>query len=124
MMLYNTVCSYPFDTMLHLVPPSLSTGTEVFFSPWGEKDLAIFGNITVGKSKRKRSRSTNNRSGWRILGSVAWADELVVGSRPWNNATQVCADWSRRGGKSNVRKAAQKISCNMSRKDPSPPYQH
>ena len=77
--------------ILNLVPPSLSAGTEVFFSPGGEHDLAIIGSFTVGKGKWERSRSTNDGTSWGILRSVAWADELVVGGRPWDDATQVCA---------------------------------
>ena len=75
-----------------LVPPSLLSGTEIFLGPRREKDLSIVGSITVGKSERKRSGSTNNGSIGGVLRSVAWAHELVVGSRPWDNASQVCAD--------------------------------
>ena len=84
------------DMILNLVPPSLSAGTEVLFSPGRENDLAILSSITVGKGKWKRSRSTNDGTSWGILRSVAWADELVVGGRPWDNTTQVCAHCSKR----------------------------
>ena len=43
------------------------------------------------KSKGKRGGSTNNGTGGCILGSVAWALELVGGSRPWDDASQVSA---------------------------------
>ena len=74
-----------------LVPPSLSSSTEVILSPGGEKDLAILGNVAVCKGKGKRSGSTNNGSIRRVLGSVAWAHELVVGRRPWHNASKMGA---------------------------------
>jgi hypothetical protein len=45
----------------------------------------------VGKGKWKGSRSTDNSSGGGVLRSVAWAHELVVGSRPWDNTSQVSA---------------------------------
>jgi hypothetical protein len=75
-----------------LVPPSLSSGTEVILGPWGEKNLSIFGNIAVGKGKWKRGRSTNNCTIRGVLRSVAWAHELVLGGRPWNDTSQVSAD--------------------------------
>jgi len=45
----------------------------------------------VGKSEGKRGRSTDNGTGGGVLGSVAWAHELVVGGGPWDNASQVGA---------------------------------
>ena len=48
----------------------------------------------MGKSERKRGRSTDNVSIRGVLGSVARAHELVVGGRPWDDATQVSADCS------------------------------
>mmetsp|Transcript_17756 Transcript_17756/g.28675 ORF Transcript_17756/g.28675 Transcript_17756/m.28675 type:complete len:234 (+) Transcript_17756:218-919(+) len=78
--------------LVRLVPPSLSSGTEVILGPRREHDLAIVGNVTVGKSERKRSRSTDNGSIRSVLRSVARAHELVVGRRPWHNASQVSAD--------------------------------
>jgi len=45
----------------------------------------------VGKSKGKRGRSTDNMTIRGVLGSVTGAHELVVGSGPWDNATQVSA---------------------------------
>ena len=47
----------------------------------------------MGKSERKRGRSTNDVSIRGVLGSVARAHELVVGSGPWDDATQVSADY-------------------------------
>mmetsp|Transcript_13378 Transcript_13378/g.37667 ORF Transcript_13378/g.37667 Transcript_13378/m.37667 type:complete len:219 (-) Transcript_13378:442-1098(-) len=75
-----------------LVPPSLASGSEIILRPWGEGDLSIFSGVAVGKSKGKRGRSTNDVSIRGILGSVARAHELVVGGRPWDDATQVSAD--------------------------------
>ena len=46
----------------------------------------------MGKSEGKRGRSTDNVSIRSVLGSVARAHELVVGGRPWDDATQVSAD--------------------------------
>ena len=77
---------------LILVPPSLSSGAEVVLDPWREDDLAILGGVAVGKGKWKRSGSTDNGSSWGVLRSVAWAHELVVSSRPWDDTSQVCAD--------------------------------
>ena len=57
----------------------------------GEDDLSTLVNIAVGKGKGKRGRSTNNGSGWGVLGSVAWALEFVGGGRPWDNTSQVSA---------------------------------
>lgn len=77
-----------------LVPPSLSTSTEIVLGPWAEDNLSTFLiSITMGKSKWKRSRSTNNCTLWGILRSVARALELVGGSRPWDHTSQVSADY-------------------------------
>lgn len=62
-----------------LVPPAFAIGTEVDLGPGGEHDLAIFGNVAVGKSKGKRGGSTNDGAGGGVLRSVARAHELVVG---------------------------------------------
>jgi hypothetical protein len=43
----------------------------------------------VGKSKGKRGRSANNVTIGGVLGSVAWAHELVLGGRPWDDTSQV-----------------------------------
>ena len=75
-----------------LVPPSLSSGSEIIFGPGGEGDLSVLGGITVGKGKGKRGRSTDNVSIRGVLGSVARAHELVVGGGPWDNTSQVSAD--------------------------------
>jgi len=75
-----------------LVPPSLSSGSEVLFRPGGEEDLAVLAGVAVRKSKGKRSRSTNDVSIGGVLGTVARAHELVVGGGPWDDATQVGAD--------------------------------
>jgi hypothetical protein len=74
-----------------LVPPSLFAGTEVFLDPRREEDLSILSNITVGKSKGKRSRSSDNGTIGGILRSMTWALELVCGSRPRDDASQVSA---------------------------------
>ena len=75
-----------------LVPPSLLVGAEVDFGPGREDNLSRrFLNITVGKSKWERSRSTDNGTSRGILGSVTWALELVGSSRPWDNTSQVSA---------------------------------
>ena len=46
----------------------------------------------MGQGEGKRGRSTYDGSIGRVLGSVAGAHELVAGSRPWDDATQVSAD--------------------------------
>ena len=75
-----------------LVPPALGVGTEVNFCPGGEDDLSRLGiDITVGKGKWKRGGSTDDGTSGGVLGSVAWALELVGGGRPWDNATQMSA---------------------------------
>ena len=79
---------------LGVVPPSLSSGSEIVLGPRGEGDLSVFGGVAVGKSEWKRGRSTDNVSIRSVLGSVARAHELVVGGRPWDDATQVSADCS------------------------------
>ena len=77
-----------------LVPPSLSTSTEIFLGPGAEDNLSTFFiSITMGKSKWKRSRPTNDCTLWGILRSVARALELVGGSRPWDDTSQVSADY-------------------------------
>lgn len=107
---------------MDLVPPSLSTGTEISLSPCAKGDLSI-DVVAVGKSKGEWCRSTDNGSGGGVLfvagkkqirvsemrieyigqvrndkyglthlRSVAWAHEFVVGGRPWDDASQVCAD--------------------------------
>jgi len=75
----------------YLVPPSLPSGTEVIFCPGGEKDLSGVIHFAMGKGKRKRSRSTNDVAVGGVLGSVARAHELVVGSRPWNDTSKMGA---------------------------------
>ena len=80
-----------------LVPPSLSTGTEIVLRPGRENDLVLSVNIAVGKSKGEGGRSTDNMSVRGVLRSVARALELVGSRRPWDNATQMSADCSWRG---------------------------
>ena len=46
----------------------------------------------MGKSKWKRSGSADNGTSGGVLRSMAWAHELVVSSRPWDDASQMCAD--------------------------------
>jgi len=74
-----------------LVPPSLSSGTEVSLSPGAEHNLSIITSITVRKSKGKRGRSTDDMTIRGVLRPVARAHELVVGSGPRDNATQMSA---------------------------------
>jgi hypothetical protein len=91
----NTARQLSYRLLLNsLVPPSLSTSTEIVLGPWAEDNLSTFLiSITMGKSKWKRSRSTNNCTLWGILRSVARALELVGGSRPWDHTSQVSADY-------------------------------
>ena len=49
----------------------------------------------MSKSQGKRRRSTDDMSIGGVLGTVARAHELVVGGRPWDDATQVSADYDR-----------------------------
>jgi len=76
---------------LDLVPPSLSTGTEVILSPGREDDLSRFIDIAVGKSKRERSRPTDDRTIGSVLGSMTGAHELVVGSGPRDDTSKMSA---------------------------------
>jgi hypothetical protein len=75
----------------NLVPPSLSVGAEIKLRPGGEDNLSILANVTVSKGERKRGWPTDNSAGRGVLRSVAWALELIRGSRPWNNTSQVSA---------------------------------
>jgi hypothetical protein len=75
-----------------LVPPSLSTGTEVIFGPGRESDLSIFGGITVSQGKGQWGRSTDNGTIGRVLRTVAGAHEFVLCGRPWDDTSQVSAD--------------------------------
>jgi hypothetical protein len=50
-----------------LSPPGLALSTEVSFSPGGEDDSSGLVSCTVGKSKWKRSWSTNNSSSGGVL---------------------------------------------------------
>jgi len=50
-----------------LHPPRLSLSTEVSLCPGGEDDSSGLIGGTVGKSKWKRSGSTNNGSGGSVL---------------------------------------------------------
>lgn len=86
------------EITISLVPPSFASSTEIIFGPRREDNLAIFRNITMGKGKRKRGRSTDDGAIGRVLRSVAWAHELVLGGRPWYNTTQVSAhcEWEKR----------------------------
>jgi hypothetical protein len=78
-----------------LVPPSLTSGTEIILGPSREQDLAVFGDVTVSKGKWKRSGSTNNGTIRSVLRSVAWAHEFVLSSRPWHDTTQVSTDYTK-----------------------------
>lgn len=75
----------------NLVPPSFRSSAEIVFDPWREKNLAIFGNIAMGKSQGKRSRSTYDGSIGGVLRPMAWTHEFVLSSRPWNYASQMSA---------------------------------
>merc|ERR1711907_304002 len=74
-----------------LIPPSLATGTEIVFRPRRERNLSIIRRFAMGEGERKGGGSSNDVPIRRILRSVARAHELVVGSRPWDDATQVSA---------------------------------
>jgi hypothetical protein len=76
----------------HLIPPSLCVSTEVSLRPGAEKDLSgCLISIDVSQGKRKRGRSTDNGTSGGVLRSMAGAHELVLGSSPGYNATQVSA---------------------------------
>lgn len=75
-----------------LVPPALSVGAEVGLGPGREHDLAVLGHVTVGKGEGKGSGAANDGTGGGVLGSVAGAHELVVGSGPRDDAAKVGAD--------------------------------
>ena len=75
-----------------LVPPAGSVGTEVGLGPGGEHDLAILGNVAVGKGEGKGGGTADDGTGGGVLGSVAGAHELVVGSGPRDDAAKVGAD--------------------------------
>jgi len=74
-----------------LNPPGLSLGTEVCLSPGRENKVSRLAGIKVGKGEWKGGRSTDNGSSGCVLRSVAWAHELVVRGRPWDDTSQVCA---------------------------------
>ncbi len=95
---------------LALVPPSLSTGAEVLLSPWGEKDLAVLGNFSVGQCKRERSRTSDDSPFRRVLRPMARAHELIIGGGPWYDASQVGAHWSKL---SNPYETSTLSSCNL-----------
>ena len=75
----------------YLLPPGLSSSTEIFLSPGSEGNNSSIIDITVGKCKRQGSRSSYNGSGRSVLRSVTWAHELVVGGRPRYDTSQVSA---------------------------------
>ena len=75
-----------------LVPPAGSVSTEVGLSPGGEHDLAILGDVAVGKGEGKGGGAADDGTGGGVLGSVAGAHELVVGSGPRDDAAKVGAD--------------------------------
>ena len=75
-----------------LVPPAFSVGTEVGLGPGGEHDLAILGDVAVGKGEGKGGGTADDGTGGGVLGSVAGAHELVVGSGPRDDAAKVGAD--------------------------------
>ena len=55
------------DNVACLSPPRLAVGTEVSLCPGAEGDDSALVNITVGKGKWKRGRSTDNGSGGGVL---------------------------------------------------------
>ena len=77
--------------LLCLVPPTLRVGTEINLGPGREHDLAIVGDIAMRESKGKRGRSANDGTCGGVLRSMAGAHELVVGCRPWDDATKMGA---------------------------------
>ena len=52
---------------VNLRPPRLAVRAEVGLSPWAEDDLIGFVDLKVGKSKRKRSGSTDDGSSGGVL---------------------------------------------------------
>jgi len=74
---------------MDLRPPRLALSAEVCLCPLVEKDSSLVVILNVGKSKREGGRSANNGSGGGVLRSVAGTHELVVGSRPWDDTSQV-----------------------------------
>jgi hypothetical protein len=74
-----------------LIPPSLASGTEIILGPVGKENFAIFRHIAVRQCQGQRSRSTDDGTIGSVLGSVARAHELVGGSGPRNDTTQMSA---------------------------------
>jgi hypothetical protein len=74
-----------------LIPPSLASGTEIILGPVGKEDFAIVRHIAVRQCQGQRSRSTDDGAIGSVLGSVARAHELVGGSGPRNDTTQMSA---------------------------------
>lgn len=73
-----------------LLPPWLKTSTEVSLGPWREGHHVLC-DVAVGKGKGEWSWSTHHLTLVIVLGSVAWAHELVLCGVPWNDASQVGA---------------------------------
>jgi len=63
--LYNF--EVPIKMHVNLSPPRLALRAEVGLCPWAEDDLVRFVDLEVGKSKRKRSRSTDDGSSGCVL---------------------------------------------------------
>jgi hypothetical protein len=83
--------SIPNQFKSNLVPPSLCVGAEIKLRPGREDNPSIFSDVAVSKGERKRGWSTDNSTSGGVLGSVAWALELIGSSRPWNNTSQMSA---------------------------------
>mmetsp|Transcript_2302 Transcript_2302/g.6074 ORF Transcript_2302/g.6074 Transcript_2302/m.6074 type:complete len:232 (-) Transcript_2302:62-757(-) len=79
------------DQRKGLVPPSLASSPEVILSPGREENLAVISSVAVREGEGKRGRATDDSTSGSILGAVAGAHELVVGSRPRDNASKVRA---------------------------------
>lgn len=82
-----------------LVPPSLASGSEIFFGPCGECNFSILGGITMCEGERQRSGSSDDVSVRCVLWSVARTHELVVRGRPWDDTTQMRTHCPAGGGR-------------------------
>ena len=80
-----------YHTPTTLLPPRVKSGTEVLLGPRAEGDDVV-DDVGVGEGERERGRSADDLTLEVVLASVARAHELVLGSVPRNDASQVRAD--------------------------------